>query len=430
MDDSRIGWVSWGASLTASRLVPTPSGDWPVPLGPAAYHGVVGEFVREISPHTESDPAAVLVQTLVCLGNAFGRGPHFHVEDTRHGTNLFAVVVGATSTARKGTSLDRAQRLVALADPAWDALNNGEGGLSSPEGLIMAVRDPVPAGDGKERDQGVEDKRLLVTMSEWGEVLAKMKRDGNPLGATLRNAWDGKTLRNRVKNRPLTATGAHISVIGHITQAELNDLLSQTDVFNGFGNRFLWVCAKRARELPHGGQLRVDEMEELIGGTARGINWAQSRLDRLIDFDAASKRRWEKLYHDLGEGPDGPVGAITDRAEAQVRRLALVYAVADRSKNVCPQHLAAALEVWRYCEASAEYLFADAPATSLEARVQKVLIRADDWVSRSRLYRKLRTEKPYQLDAVMGSLIERGRVEYREIETPGRPRKEYRAILS
>ncbi len=84
-------------------------------MGDAAFHGVIGEYVRAVDPHTEGDPAAVLVQTLVCLGNAMGRNPHFYVEDTRHSTNLFAGVVGDTAMARKGTSLDRARRFALAA---------------------------------------------------------------------------------------------------------------------------------------------------------------------------------------------------------------------------------------------------------------------------------------------------------------------------
>src|SRR5438046_1145943 len=116
---------------------------WPAPLGRPAYHGVIGRFVRAVEPHSESDPAAILVQTLVGVGNAIGRGPHFMVEETRHHANLFAAIVGDTSKARKGTALDRSRKLVLAADPAWGRNNDGEGGLSTAEGLITAVRDPV-----------------------------------------------------------------------------------------------------------------------------------------------------------------------------------------------------------------------------------------------------------------------------------------------
>lgn len=40
---------------------------WPEPLGEAAYHGPVGDLVQAIEPHSEADPAALLVQALVAL---------------------------------------------------------------------------------------------------------------------------------------------------------------------------------------------------------------------------------------------------------------------------------------------------------------------------------------------------------------------------
>ena len=92
---------------------------WPDPLEEEAYYGLAGEVVRTIEPHSEADPAALLVQFLVAFGNAVGRGPHFQVEADKHATNIFALVVGETSKARKGTSLGHILRLFNLADPEW-----------------------------------------------------------------------------------------------------------------------------------------------------------------------------------------------------------------------------------------------------------------------------------------------------------------------
>ena len=68
------------------------------------YHGIAGEFVKLIEPHTEADPAALLVQFKIGFGSLIGRGPHVFTEDDRHYTNLFGAFVGVTSKARKGTS--------------------------------------------------------------------------------------------------------------------------------------------------------------------------------------------------------------------------------------------------------------------------------------------------------------------------------------
>lgn len=76
----------------------------PGPFAPAAYHGLAGDIVRTIAPHTEADPAALLFQLLTAFGNSVGSGPCFRVEATLHRANLFCVLVGASSKARKGTS--------------------------------------------------------------------------------------------------------------------------------------------------------------------------------------------------------------------------------------------------------------------------------------------------------------------------------------
>ena len=71
----------------------------------------------------------------------------------------------------------------------------------------------------------MKDKRLLAVMGEFAETLIKMNRQGSALSTTMRNAWDGRTLTNRTRHNPERATGAHVSVIGHITMADLSGLL-------------------------------------------------------------------------------------------------------------------------------------------------------------------------------------------------------------
>jgi hypothetical protein len=47
---------------------------WPK-LDPAALHGLAGDAVRLLEPHTEADPAGLLVCLLAAFGNAVGPGP-------------------------------------------------------------------------------------------------------------------------------------------------------------------------------------------------------------------------------------------------------------------------------------------------------------------------------------------------------------------
>src|SRR5208282_6040090 len=114
----------------------------PRPIDRAAYYGLAGHVVRSIAPHTEADPTAILLQYMALFGNAIGRGPYFQVEGDHHATNIFVVLVGATAKARKGTSMGRVRQIFDRVDPQW-ASQRIESGMSSGEGLIWAVRDPI-----------------------------------------------------------------------------------------------------------------------------------------------------------------------------------------------------------------------------------------------------------------------------------------------
>jgi hypothetical protein len=267
------GYRSNGASAApeqdATEFTP-PEPRYPDPLAEEAYYGIAGELVRAIEPHSEADPAAILIQFLVCAGNAIGRGPYFPIEADQHRTNLFAVLVGETSQGRKGTSLGWAKRTTVAADPSWE--NGITSGLASGEGLIHAVRDTRYGVDKKGEqivvDEGVVDKRLLVVEEEFARVLRVGSREGNILSSVVRDAWDGKTLRGLSKNSPSKASGAHISIIGHITREELLANMSGGDATNGVGNRFLWVFVKRSKLLPFGGDAPAGSMTSRRNSTA------------------------------------------------------------------------------------------------------------------------------------------------------------------
>jgi hypothetical protein len=115
---------------------------WPV-MAEEAYCGLAGDIVNTIKPQSEADPVALLIQTLASVGNAMGRGAYYQVEGDRHGSNLYAVLVGETAKGRKGTSSGRVRQIMQAADPQWVSDRMHSGGLSSGEGLIWAVRDPI-----------------------------------------------------------------------------------------------------------------------------------------------------------------------------------------------------------------------------------------------------------------------------------------------
>src|ERR1700761_4702942 len=84
-----------------------------------ALYGLAGRVVRSLAPHSEADPAAILLQFLAAFGNLVGPAPHCLVGSSRHGLNLFVVLVGESSKARKGTSWRQICHLFSEVDDLW-----------------------------------------------------------------------------------------------------------------------------------------------------------------------------------------------------------------------------------------------------------------------------------------------------------------------
>lgn len=406
---------------------------WPDPPAPDAFYGLAGDIVRTIEPHTEADPVAILVQFIVAAGNAIGRGPHVRIEGDQHGPNLNAVIIGRTAKGRKGTAWSRVRQVMEHAESDWLRLRV-HSGLSTGEGLIWHVRDPIMehVRDGKavdaelverEADPGVADKRLMVLEPEFARVLRVMRREGNTLSSIIREAWDRGDLATLTKHSAARATGAHISIVGHITADELREALSRTDIANGYANRFLYPCAQRARLLPFGGADLDETVLCELGRrvrTAMGIGRGVGR----VEMTAEARNGWEAVYPALSAERPGLVGAVIARAEAQVIRLALNYTLLDRKDAIDIPHLRAALALWEYCEASANYVFGNARGDPLADNLVLALREAGaNGLSRTRI-RDLfgRHRRTDEIEAVLDRLERAGRVQrVFAANTGGRP---------
>jgi hypothetical protein len=277
--------------------VPEPS--WPT-LGDEPFHGLAGEIVREIEPHSEADPVALLASLLCAFGNAAGRNAHLRVGADTHHLNLFAAFVGESSKARKGMSWNFINDLVQEVDDLWTS-SRVVTGISSGEGLIYHVRDrrqkSKEGGEVEVVDEGVADKRLLSIEPELASLLKVMTRQGSTTSAVVRTAWDGRKLQNLTKNSPDAATNAHISIIGHITKGELLRHLTETEAANGFANRFLWFMVKRSKELPFGGEWHKVDRQPLTERLEAALRFGRRSLEVewSEDYRRASRGCSERL---------------------------------------------------------------------------------------------------------------------------------------
>jgi hypothetical protein len=83
----------------------------------------------------------------------------------------------------------------------------------------------------------------------------------------------------------------------------------------------------------------------------------KARQVRRAERDEAARAMWGERYFDLSAAQPGLLGAITSRAEAQVTRLSLVYALLAGRSTINVKDLEAAFALWEYCERSARYIF-------------------------------------------------------------------------
>lgn len=351
--------------------MPDFSGEEMPQLEPAAFHGIIGEIVVAIGPYTEAHPAALLFTFLTWVGCMIGRLPHMMLDGQRHGVNLFALLVGPTSSGRKGTALARVRRFLRDVDEEF-VRERTASGLSSGEGLIEYLAGEAPADREDAAPEAPRDPRLFVPEPEFASVLTRKRREGNTLTAILRQAWDGNDLRTLTRaSRGRAARDPHVSIVGHIVRSELRLLHDDVDVRNGFLNRFLFAHVERSKFLPEPVEMPAQTREHLTTVLAQSV--AAARLRNEMRLTDEARPTWRQLYLELATSEEGE---LSGRAAAIVSRIAMLYAVLDNAIGIGSEHLRAAHACWRYSEASARMAFGDVGLGPLARRLNKALSEA------------------------------------------------------
>ncbi len=400
-------------------------------LSEGVFFGLAGEMVELISPHTEADNAALLVQFLSGFGNLIGRGAHFRVGADTHYTKLNTVLVGATAAGRKGLSWGEVQRVLVRVDESFKTCIHG--GLSSGEGLIHTVRDaqfkktPVREKgrivDYQEEmyDEGTSEKRAFVVESEFARVLKVSQREGNTLSQVIRDAWDKDFLQIKTK-QAVAASNAHISIVGHITKEELLRTLADSDLTNGFANRFVWVCSRRSKYLPSGGYLSDLDINVLVTKIHRAAEFAKTAGE--IKRDEEADVLWCEVYRRLSDGHAGLLGSVTSRATAQVLRIACLYSLLDCSKVIRIEHLNAALALWQYCEDSARYIFGAQTGNKIADEIFTELKQRKDGMSKNDIRAHFQQNRSAaEINIALELLLELGRIDSYKEKTSKRPKE-------
>ncbi len=349
------------------------------------------------------------------------------VDATRHSLNLYLVLVGDSSKARKGTSWNQVARLFAEVDQPWLTTRITTARLTA-NALTHTLRNQQPP----------IDPRLLALSEEFATVLHTMKRSNVHLSSLLRTAWDGGHLPSLGPSRdPSVArsidpslassqhpqpTPTHFSLIAHITHRELAQNLPRAEAHNGFANRCLWAWVHRSNCLPEGGSLPTTDLLPIAHELRRALDWAAATPEILFRRDAAARDLWQDRYSALSQLEPGLRGAATSRAEAQVLRLSALYAALDSTPVVGLSHLEAALAVWDYCYASAALLFGMSTGDPIADRIREAIEISSDGLSRYQITRLFHghVEGP-RIEAALETLVSVGALAAQTKPTAGRP---------
>jgi putative DNA primase/helicase len=338
------------------------------------FYGLIGELAEVGSRDKEVHPVAVALNALTLLSVAFGRDCFVMLGDTRHHCRIFGLHVGPTSRARKGDSrsfIGRVAENIASRDAGLLGHSHG-GGLSSREGLIALIPDTHESGPVK-RDgtrtivEGERDKRLLVVESEFANVLNQSKRDGNTLSAAIRDAFDGAPLKPAIKTDSMGVAAPHVGIMANITPGELRFAASQNEVGNGFLNRFMMIYAARTRLIawPKPTDRRFVEayavkVEEVVK-FARGQypDTSNSREMQMTDGAIVTyTEAYERGFLNQRE-VTGTIEALLERRPAYVVRLAMLFALTDKSLEIEDKHIRVALAWMQYVTESVRFIYSD-----------------------------------------------------------------------
>ena len=223
------------------------------------------------------------------------------------------------------------------------------------------------------------------------------------------------------RTAPARASNAHVTVVGHITAAELRHHLTGLELANGLANRFLLVCCRRQRLLPEGGAsdpLAGTGLERLLAATIE-----HARAAGRLTFEPSARELWHHAYQQLAHASQtGITGAICARAEAHTIRLALIYALTDAQRAINTEHLHAALALWDYAARSATWTLQSATGDPLAEQIHTALRAEPGGLTRSQISDALQHNRPAeQIQRALDALTLAGRVTRAQIPTAGRP---------
>lgn len=394
-EDEPVGLERMWAVPAAARITPVWTDDEGRPTLPedspvwATTHGKLALALSDGA--AEVSAIAIVASSLAYAGaHLAGRATHYIGGDA-HNPIVWAALVGRSAAARKSMSISMMNGVYygfpdepgASSDPElWKPwLPRRIGGVNSGEILIDSFTPPKAVketsgseseDDADDDDVGYYNPRAVVVESEIDRVWTVASREGSVLAVVMCSAWDGSTLSVRSRGSGVVEIDAGnyaLGLLGAATESRAINALVRNEghmAYSGLANRHLWFLLPDETAdiplsdgaLPWGAIYDYREALELRSVRSTGVPiWGKD-----IGFTDDAKDLWYEVYPWLKRGSKSAPGELSreslSRAEAQVRRLALNFALCrpDGESSVSVVDLECALSIWDYCRTSVKYL--------------------------------------------------------------------------
>ena len=135
---------------------------------------------------------------------------------------------------------------------------------------------------------------------------------------------------------------------------------------------------------------------------------------------------WRQIYGEVSREFGGLTGVLTERAEAQILRLSMIYALTDAAEVILPVHLEAARALWDYSVRCVHYLFGGTSGDVLADRILEDLRSGPMTTSELSFATFHNHINARQLHTALELLYLRGQVLKERVQTSGRPATRWR----
>jgi hypothetical protein len=324
---------------------------FPVLPDPIAFGGLAGAAVESLANVTSASSVGMLMTLVAAWGGIFGSRTQYHGDQP---SILFAVLIGETGRARKGTTTSAVWSAmthalasgfvsIPITSARWDGLASGE--------ALVRILNEAKGSDAAKPVYG------LIVEEEFERLLRRMRSSEgyqSTLDTYLRQVFDARMIQHITASKTLRVYPPYgVSILGNVTRETLRQNVTPDMARSGFANRFLW-CPIEERDVDVSGaapwRFNDEIARSLIDARAA---WTGGQSIEL-DSDAL------ELLNDYGShlrGIAGMVGAMGARLHVIAARVALVHAALDRSMTIGRPLVERAIALTEYTRSGLRWSF-------------------------------------------------------------------------